>query len=163
MKTCRICNETKPLDGFYVVPTSRDGFCHMCKKCSRARQAARFLANPEKARAYQLRLREYSPKDFLRQKAEAARKWRANNPGKKRAATRNGQAAKLKRTPSWADQAAILAIYREASSRRANGENVHVDHILPLCGRLVSGLHVAANLRIISARENLTKGCKFDG
>jgi hypothetical protein len=55
-----------------------------------------------------------------------------------------------------------LAVYQEAASRRANGENVHVDHVLPLCGRLVSGLHVAANLRIIPARENLTKGCKFD-
>lgn len=59
-------------------------------------------------------------------------------------------------TPTWADLAAIAAVYAQA------GGGVHVDHIIPLAGRLVSGLHVAANLRAIPARENLVKSARFD-
>ena len=38
----------------------------------------------------------------------------------------------------------------------------HVDHILPLKGKTVSGLHVANNLRIIPALENQVKGNRLN-
>lgn len=60
--------------------------------------------------------------------------------------------------PMWADHTQIAKIY--ASAARLSDETGiphHVDHILPLRGRTVSGLHVQNNLRVIPAIENLTK------
>ena len=65
--------------------------------------------------------------------------------------------------PDWADRDAIVAIYSECKRLNAEaGRNAyHVDHILPVLGRTVSGLHVANNLQILPAKENLKKSNKF--
>jgi hypothetical protein len=56
----------------------------------------------------------------------------------------------------------IYSIYRECKRRRWLGEDIHVDHIVPLKGENVSGLHVPWNMRIISAEENRKKSNKLD-
>lgn len=67
------------------------------------------------------------------------------------------------RTPKWADQEAIRAVYERASQLTAEtGIPHHVDHEIPLQGRLVSGLHVAANLRPLPARDNVLKSNTFE-
>ena len=71
------------------------------------------------------------------------------------------KALKLGRIPKWADLAAIDAVYAEADRRRELGEDVHVDHQVPLQGRTVSGFHVAHNLQIIPATDNHRKGNRF--
>lgn len=60
--------------------------------------------------------------------------------------------------PEWAD---CRPIYREAARRRARGEDVHVDHIVPLNSPIVCGLHVPWNLEIIPAPQNLRKGNRY--
>jgi len=70
---------------------------------------------------------------------------------------------KLQRTPPWADQALILAVYREAKAiSEATGVQHHVDHVYPLQGELVSGLHVHNNLQVLPWRENLVKRNRFE-
>lgn len=64
----------------------------------------------------------------------------------------------FKAWPNWcANDPAIKAIYKEAERRRKNGEDVHVDHIVPITSNLVSGLHVAWNLQIIHTKYNYAK------
>lgn len=57
--------------------------------------------------------------------------------------------------PPWANKEAIKQFYRNCPA------GYHVDHIIPLRGRKVSGLHVMENLQYLLAKENLSKGNKF--
>lgn len=57
-KVCNTCKEDLPLDRFYKNKTSRDGYQHHCKDCTRVKQAEWRKANPEKARSYMKKYRE---------------------------------------------------------------------------------------------------------
>jgi 5-methylcytosine-specific restriction endonuclease McrA len=59
--------------------------------------------------------------------------------------------------PAWADLSAISSIYAEAKRL-----GMQVDHIIPLKGETVSGLHVHSNLRLLSREENRAKSNTFD-
>ncbi len=74
----------------------------------------------------------------------------------KNARTNARRAAKLQRTPAWSDLEAIKQIYLDRP------EDHHVDHIIPLQGELVSGLHVPENLQHLPASENCSKNNAFD-
>jgi hypothetical protein len=66
------------------------------------------------------------------------------------------RASKLKATPKWANLVAIKEIYQTCP------EGYHVDHIVPLQGKLVCGLHCEFNLQHLLASENLIKGNRFE-
>lgn len=60
-----------------------------------------------------------------------------------------------KRTPAWSELLEIASFYDNCPS------NYHVDHIIPLRGTNVSGLHVLSNLQYLTAKENMSKGNKY--
>lgn len=125
--------------------------------------------NPAKVLASQ---RSRAP--FNREKMHLARKaWEERNPGAalesfKRYRERNrpkirarlavSKQGREKRRVLWANREAILAIYQHAEFMTRNTGRLHVvDHIIPLQGRTVSGLHVETNLRVVEHHENARK------
>lgn len=81
---------------------------------------------------------------------------RQRYPERKNAATRQRQAAKAQRTPPWADLKTIQWFYEDCP------EGYEVDHVAPLRGKNVCGLHVLSNLQYLPKEENRLKGCKFN-
>ena len=98
--------------------------------------------------------------------AEVSRKTRLKNKARVLANKAKYRASKRNKTPTWVDkehlwlikQAYELAILRT----KQFGFLWHVDHIIPLNGVNVSGLHVIENIQVIPAAENLLKNNKYE-
>jgi len=139
------------------------------------RQAWR-KANPDKRAEQNKRYAKKHP-DMLRDKTN---RWKKANPERAAAVSRKTRqkckarilatkakhrANKRNRTPIWANKDHLWMIKEayELAILRAKlfGFEWHVDHIIPLNGKLVSGLHVIENLQVIPGKENLLKNNKY--
>ena len=89
--------------------------------------------------------------------------WEAANPGKVLARAAKRRAATLRAMPKWADKEKIEKVYALAARFRSLGCDFHVDHVIPLQGRNVCGLHVHNNLEIIEASKNRSKSNQLQG
>lgn len=65
------------------------------------------------------------------------------------------RASKIERTPKWANLEKITIFYRNCPKDKV------VDHIIPLQGELVCGLHVLENLQYLTPKENCSKNNKY--
>lgn len=84
--------------------------------------------------------------------------------GAARANTAKQRAARKLRIAAWANKDAIRKFYEEAERLTRKTKILYeVDHIIPLLGVNVSGLHVENNLRVITKRRNRMKSNRFDG
>ncbi len=89
------------------------------------------------------------------------RRWRLKNLEKRNFINAIRRARKLMATPKWLTEkqkAEILSFYKSA-----NDLGLEVDHIIPLRGENVCGLHVPWNLQTLTATENRRKGNKMTG
>ncbi len=119
-----------------------------------ASQRSRATINSEKNRAARKAWEKRNPTAAL----ESFRRYRENNRPKIRARLAVSKEGREKRRVLWANQDAILEIYRQAELMTRTTGRLHVvDHIIPLQGRTVSGLHVETNLRVIEHHENAVK------
>lgn len=159
-----------------------------CKPCGRAAHARHHAANKDKRNAANAAWREANAaqiaarKERVRQadlskaaaqvasyrrknpdkiKEIAARSYR-KNPGLYIMHARKRELRKAEQFPAWADKAAMQRIYDEAKQLREAGIDVEVDHVVPLQGELVSGLHCEFNLQILTKIANRSKKNRFD-
>ena len=167
VKTCNKCGETKFRSEFYPV----GGKCKACflARCKEynarpdvvakrhARQQAYYAIRKAQIQADRKTKWEKQPdrrarfNDYLKQHYAANKYLYAAKVGKRRAARVNA-------TPVWADAKAIREFYRKAKEMtEATGIKHVVDHIVPLQGKTVCGLHVPWNLQVIPEKVNLAK------
>ena len=166
MKTCTRCHIAKSPSLFYAQRmNSKDGYQSHCKMCDNQRVAERKLRTVEKtqrAQAVADRNKYAKRKEVILKRNKS---WKVANPGRVQAMDAKRRAATIQRTPLWLteDDSWVFAQAYELAALRTKmfGFVWHVDHIVPLQGRLVSGLHVPYNLRVIPAVENLRKSNSF--
>lgn len=95
-------------------------------------------------------------------RAASVMKWRKKNWVKYLSYHRLRNIHKQCAKPLWASDEAIAAIYEESKRRTLETGIPHcVDHVIPLRGRLVCGLHVETNLQVLTVSENARKQNKF--
>ena len=131
------------------------------KELTKERARARDLANPEAATARKAKWREENKEKHN----EINRAWRAENKDKRAAYEAKRRAAKLQRTPKWLSEDHLWMMQQayELAALRAKmfGFEWHVDHIVPLQGKQVCGLHVPWNLQVIPGTDNIKKSNKW--
>jgi hypothetical protein len=81
---------------------------------------------------------------------------RLKNPERFRAEVSARRARVKQQKPAWESFSRLRSFYENCP------EGYHVDHILPLRGKLISGLHVLENLQYLPASENMAKHNKFN-
>jgi len=171
---CRKCNSHKAVSEFPAAQLSHgDYICRICK--------AKYLRQYKLANKEQIKLANKSyydknakkiselKKQYRAEKAgilnQKTAEWKCKNKPALRAMYAKRRASVLKATPKWLneiDYERIKNCYKLAELQtQLTGNKWHVDHIIPLQGKEVCGLHVPSNLRAIPWLQNVKKGNKL--
>lgn len=155
----------KPCPFGHVSERRITGACGDCARIAKrawnqvntdAQKASKAASQKRNRESANERNRRYAATHREQLGAKAAA-WSAANPGR-RAAIRMGYiAARMQRTPAWADLDAIAGMFELCAIFRSVGLDLHVDHVVPLQGKKVSGLHVPENLQLLHSSSNRSK------
>ncbi len=166
MKECSKCKQVKPYEAFHKNASNKDGYNFQCKECRKEGCASYFASlskEDKEVRNESKRLWAAKNKDHVLDYAKA---YASVNKARRTATQRKRELAKKQRTPSWLseqDLLHILCLYQVAAMRNRETDIAwHVDHIVPIQGKNVCGLHVPWNLQVIPALENNRKYNKYE-
>jgi len=151
VKVCIGCRLNKPLDCYKPHLQAGDLKQPRCTECLRVYRRVYNKKNKDREN-----LRKIAWANENREKTLAAKaKWQKTNKGHYNALQANRRARILRATPKWADLNAIKEFYKNCP------EGYEVDHIIPLQGKNISGLHVIGNLQYLPKSINRKKSNKY--
>jgi len=186
-QACTKCGESKLLSEFHANPRNKLNVRKICKACTSEHMEKKYQENPEKLRAKTAKWRKENPDVYkaymdayhlenrealneyrrqlrlrnLEREREKDKRYLKNNRAKVYAKNARRRAAETQATPAWLtaiQKAQIYEFYEIALARTLQtGISCDVDHIVPLRGKHVRGLHVPWNLQILTEEENARK------
>lgn len=141
-KYCPHCKEFIDKSLFGKDGSKKDGLTSLCMEHRNARAKARYHED------------EIMRRKHLGRVSVTRDQWFKKSPGVQRAWYAWMRFKRERRVPRWAKFRDTVPIYEEAIRR---GPAFQVDHIIPLRGADVTGLHVPENLQVITFKQNLWK------
>jgi len=167
-KWCNHGQHYQPLVNFYKDKNSPDGLDYYCKCCRKSRKIARKHLELDYHRKYREQNRERRrlvSRKFNEDNKGYFTHWRKLNVDKTRFYSQSYALKKNLATPLWLTEehkVQISEFYAHARDCEVvSGERYHVDHIVPIKGRDICGLHVPWNLQILPADINISKSNKL--
>jgi hypothetical protein len=154
-KLCTKCKVEKPanFDFFYANKKGETSLNNWCKDCHKEYRKV----NANKINKISKICKEKNPEKYK----ELKKAWNFVNKDKKRMYALDYISRKKLRKPKWfgefdafvIQEAHVLANIR----KKMFGIDWAVDHIIPMCGKMVSGLHVYNNVQVIPSSLNSQK------
>ena len=147
-RNCSDCDEVLE-EGTNWLPSCVRNCKYRCITCKRVEN-----------REYERDNNRVRSKEAQDKEAERKKQWKLDNQGYVNHSNNKRRTDKIQRTPKWANLFLIRKVYEECAKliKKHGPRSYHVDHIIPLRGKNVSGFHVENNLQILEAKENLRKG-----
>jgi hypothetical protein len=177
-RKCNVCFQEKSLEDYHNCKSFPLGKVYTCKPCAKAKSVGWNKEHKERKRTCAKLHYEGNKESYLeraknstwaknnqeRVKELSRLRWE-NSPEKYYAYTAQRRAKRLQAMPPWLSKKQLEEIgniYRVCKKvSQTTGKEHHVDHVIPLQGENVCGLHVPWNLAIIPAKMNLSKSNKL--
>lgn len=161
-KRCSACKKYKKVESFSKDTHAPTKLTYKCKACNSTACKNYHHRNKEKILKRKKESHFRNP-EFNRKRW---REYNKKNPEIRRFLTAKRRSFKLKASPPWLteeDIEDIKAFYVAAKQLEILAScKLEVDHIIPLQGKEVCGLHVPWNLQLLTAEENIAKGNKLN-
>jgi hypothetical protein len=161
LKYCKKCDISKDESLFGKSKNRSDGLRSVCKICNNSQSAQWKQQNYDQYLLYNMLWAHQNP-ELVKISKDTRRR---RNLSKFAAKESNRRAAKLQRTPKWLTTSDLIEIQWAFDIAKdmttSTGIKHEVDHIIPLRGDNISGLHCPQNLRIITKSENSSKRNRY--